>query len=348
MWVSTFSCKESSSNAFLLLSGIRQSSFIISLLCAEKLSIYTLPISKILQSSDLDISEALNDVDGVVFVLRECILPTENTPNQTEKSQYLQISELYKKDISENGVNAAVAEFDLLYQKFQCPNHSLPHNAINAYGDKNNDISQKNIFASIFTISRYSIIKIRFAYSDFPFNGFQNVNRIHFVPVGRTSASQEQQQQHRVRLNNMAVSCGRRVLPSILHVFRFPFKTVSKFKSYTFCTDARARTQRERERSGVDLVNDMAVSCGKRVLLLILNYTRYTISVGQRSHQYVLVIYSIIAQRPTTASLSACRWASRSREPSHTHIIRYYPTSVPFRVPLIAESVPKVCCDSNP
>lgn len=60
--IQSWNCTDSSSNAFLLLSGIRQSSFIISLLCAEKLLSYTLSISKILQSSDLDISEALNNV----------------------------------------------------------------------------------------------------------------------------------------------------------------------------------------------------------------------------------------------------------------------------------------------
>jgi len=76
--IQSWSCKDSSSNAFLLLSGIRQSSFIISLLCAEKLLSYTLPISKILQSSDLDILEALNNVDGVVFVLCEIRTNVEN------------------------------------------------------------------------------------------------------------------------------------------------------------------------------------------------------------------------------------------------------------------------------
>ncbi|CAI6361127.1 unnamed protein product [Macrosiphum euphorbiae] len=62
----------------------------------------------------------------------KCLLPTGNSPNQTEKSQYLKLLEFYKNDIPENGVNPAVAEFDLWYKKFQCPNHSLPHNAIDA------------------------------------------------------------------------------------------------------------------------------------------------------------------------------------------------------------------------
>ncbi|CAI6343853.1 unnamed protein product [Macrosiphum euphorbiae] len=227
--IQSWNCTDSSSNAFLLLSGIRQSSFIISLLCAEKLLSYTLPISKILQLSDLDISEALNNVDGVVFVLREirsnvenefkiifdeaneianaleltitmprltknqtkrcnvpaeneeeyyrraifipwldyfinnisdrflkhkciiksfkCLLPTGNSPNQTEKSQYLKLLEFYKNDIPENGVNAAVAEFDLWYQKFQCPNHSLPHNAIDAL-----NLCNDTLFETIFTL----------------------------------------------------------------------------------------------------------------------------------------------------------------------------------------------------
>jgi hypothetical protein len=45
-------------------------------LCTEKLLSYTLLISKILQSSDLDISQALNN--GVVFVLREIRNNVEN------------------------------------------------------------------------------------------------------------------------------------------------------------------------------------------------------------------------------------------------------------------------------
>jgi len=56
----------------------------------------------------------------------KCLLPTGNYPNETEKSQFLKLLEFYKSDKPENGVNAAVAEFDLWYQKFQCPNHSLP------------------------------------------------------------------------------------------------------------------------------------------------------------------------------------------------------------------------------
>jgi hypothetical protein len=76
--IQSWSCKDSSSNAFLLLCGIRQSSFIISLLCAEKLLSYTLPISKILQSTDLDISEALNNVDSVISVLQNIRTNVEN------------------------------------------------------------------------------------------------------------------------------------------------------------------------------------------------------------------------------------------------------------------------------
>lgn len=69
---------------------------------------------------------------------------------------------------------------------------------------------------------------------------------------------------------------------------------------------AGAERRRSCERYGSELRQES-------IIINIKLYTRYTISVGQRSHQYVLVIYSIIAQRPTTASLSACRWASRSR-----------------------------------
>jgi len=45
----------------------------------------------------------------------KCLLPTGNSPNQTEKLQYLKLLKFYKNDIPENGVNAAVAEFDLWY-----------------------------------------------------------------------------------------------------------------------------------------------------------------------------------------------------------------------------------------
>ncbi|CAI6364866.1 unnamed protein product [Macrosiphum euphorbiae] len=49
--------------------------------------------------------------------------------------------------IPENGVNAAVAEFDLWYQKFQCPNHSLPHNAIDAL-----NLCNDTLFETIFIL----------------------------------------------------------------------------------------------------------------------------------------------------------------------------------------------------
>lgn len=68
--IQSWNCKDSSSGAFLLLNGIRQSTFIISLLCSEKLLAYTLPISKILQTTDIDLSTAVNQVESVVSILR--------------------------------------------------------------------------------------------------------------------------------------------------------------------------------------------------------------------------------------------------------------------------------------
>ena len=47
-------------------------------MCAEKLLSYTLPISKILQSTDLDILEALNNVDSVISVLQNIQTNVEN------------------------------------------------------------------------------------------------------------------------------------------------------------------------------------------------------------------------------------------------------------------------------
>ncbi|KAE9525840.1 hypothetical protein AGLY_014066 [Aphis glycines] len=68
--IQSWNCKDSSSGAFLLLNGIRQSTFIISLHCSEKLLAYTLPISKILQTTDIDLTTAVNQVESVVSILR--------------------------------------------------------------------------------------------------------------------------------------------------------------------------------------------------------------------------------------------------------------------------------------
>jgi len=57
--------KDPSSDAYLLSNGIRQSTFIISLLYSEKLSTYTLSISKILQTTDIDLSTVVNQVESV-------------------------------------------------------------------------------------------------------------------------------------------------------------------------------------------------------------------------------------------------------------------------------------------
>lgn len=66
--IQLWDCRDSSSGAFLLLNGIRQSTFIISLLYSEKLLSYTLPISKILQTTDIDITTAVNQVESVVGI----------------------------------------------------------------------------------------------------------------------------------------------------------------------------------------------------------------------------------------------------------------------------------------
>ncbi|XP_050520334.1 52 kDa repressor of the inhibitor of the protein kinase-like [Daktulosphaira vitifoliae] len=76
--IQPWNCKDSSSGAFLLLNSIRQSTFIISLLCSEKLLAYTLPISKVLQTTDIDLSTAVNQVGSVVSILHRLRSNAEN------------------------------------------------------------------------------------------------------------------------------------------------------------------------------------------------------------------------------------------------------------------------------
>jgi len=49
---------------------VNKSTFIISLLCSEKLLAYTLSISKILQTTYIDLTTAVNQVESVVSILR--------------------------------------------------------------------------------------------------------------------------------------------------------------------------------------------------------------------------------------------------------------------------------------
>jgi len=67
--IQSLNCKDSLSGAFLLLNGICQFTFIISLHCSEKLLAYTLPISKILQTTDIVLSTAVNQVESIVSIL---------------------------------------------------------------------------------------------------------------------------------------------------------------------------------------------------------------------------------------------------------------------------------------
>nr|CAI5858780.1 unnamed protein product [Callosobruchus analis] len=66
--------KDSSSGAHMLIGALSQSNFIISLLCLEKLLAFTLPLSKMLQSKNIDLASAMNiveDVESSVQNLRE-------------------------------------------------------------------------------------------------------------------------------------------------------------------------------------------------------------------------------------------------------------------------------------
>lgn len=67
--IQSWNCKDSSSGTFLLLNGICQPTFIISLLYSEKLLTYTLPISIILQTAVIDFSTAVNQIESVVSIL---------------------------------------------------------------------------------------------------------------------------------------------------------------------------------------------------------------------------------------------------------------------------------------
>nr|CAI5845780.1 unnamed protein product [Callosobruchus analis] len=66
--------KDFSSGAHMLIIALSQSNFIISLLCLEKLLAFTLPLSKMLQSKNIDLASAMNiveDVESSVQNLRE-------------------------------------------------------------------------------------------------------------------------------------------------------------------------------------------------------------------------------------------------------------------------------------
>jgi hypothetical protein len=62
--------KESSSGAFILQNAALQSDYIISLLCAEKLLAYSLPLCKTLQSADSDLASAVNNAENTVSVVK--------------------------------------------------------------------------------------------------------------------------------------------------------------------------------------------------------------------------------------------------------------------------------------
>nr|CAI5847964.1 unnamed protein product [Callosobruchus analis] len=72
--ISLWRDKDSSSGAHMLIDALSQSNFIISLLCLEKLLAFTLPLSKMLQSKNIDLASAMNiveDVESSVQNLRE-------------------------------------------------------------------------------------------------------------------------------------------------------------------------------------------------------------------------------------------------------------------------------------
>jgi uncharacterized membrane protein len=62
--------KESSSGAFILQNAALQSDYIISLLCAEKLVAYSLPLCKTLQSADTDLASAVSNAENTVSVVK--------------------------------------------------------------------------------------------------------------------------------------------------------------------------------------------------------------------------------------------------------------------------------------
>nr|CAI5843553.1 unnamed protein product [Callosobruchus analis] len=72
--ISSWIDKDSSSGAHILIDALNQSNFIICLLCLEKLLAFSLPLSKMLQSKNIDLASAINiveDVESSVQNLRE-------------------------------------------------------------------------------------------------------------------------------------------------------------------------------------------------------------------------------------------------------------------------------------
>ncbi|KAG5863584.1 hypothetical protein JTB14_030274 [Gonioctena quinquepunctata] len=68
--ISLWKDKDSSSGAFVLLSALAQSQFIISLFSAEKLLGYSIPLAKILQLENSDLAFAMDEAEETISTIK--------------------------------------------------------------------------------------------------------------------------------------------------------------------------------------------------------------------------------------------------------------------------------------
>lgn len=96
--ISSWIDKDSSTGACILISALGQSSFIISLLCLEKLLGFTLPLSKILQNKDIDLAFAISNIKDVIASIQ---ILRENADDEFCKifDEAKQIAEIFDTEI---------------------------------------------------------------------------------------------------------------------------------------------------------------------------------------------------------------------------------------------------------
>lgn len=69
--ISLWADKDTSSNASMLLSALKQPEFLVSLLCMQKLLAFSLPLCKILQLENADLASALNNAEDLISSIRD-------------------------------------------------------------------------------------------------------------------------------------------------------------------------------------------------------------------------------------------------------------------------------------
>ncbi|KAJ8870121.1 hypothetical protein PR048_029133 [Dryococelus australis] len=188
--------KEVLSSAFLLRNAILQPQFFIFLCTLECILSYSLPLSKILQSTSIDIFTAMQAAENTVLaakdirnsseaefkkvfdrvshkweILMEIHLPTGKSPTSQEISHFLQLSEFYKNDLQGKNEGVLIAELRLWYIKFNKKGSDVPKSAIGLLNDCNKDIYPNvNIALKIFAILPVS--------TDAPERSFSTLRRL--------------------------------------------------------------------------------------------------------------------------------------------------------------------------